>query len=126
MSSPFLEDDRGSKICMACGLEFAGNARFCRQCAGPLIDRLLDALVGKVLENKYKILDVLGKGGREPNPAAEKYYLQAIQMVENGLDPDQGVLRNMVRSLANLYDMLGHEDKAEQARTRLEDEYQSE
>jgi hypothetical protein len=63
-----LEERTKRRVCQTCGSRFSGDARFCPFDGEPLVDDdsvvpSSDPLMGAVIDQRYRVLRVLGEGG---------------------------------------------------------------
>lgn len=69
-----------TRKCSACGQEGTGN--YCLRDGSPLLPSQADPLIGEVLREKYRIIDVLGTGGMGAVYKAEHLDLETIVAVK--------------------------------------------
>lgn len=81
--------------CLQCNEEFEANTSLCPACKIPM--HIVDALIGMILEEKYKVVDYLGKGGMSTVYKIEHLILNkalAIKFLQLQLSTNtQSVLR---------------------------------
>ena len=81
------------KMCLACNANFDEAYEKCPQCEGTQLVRYGDETIGQVISNKYKILELVGKGGMGNVYLAEvidrKNTYVAIKMLHAQLSEDK-------------------------------------
>jgi serine/threonine-protein kinase len=96
----------GVKICPVCHREFAPGVTHCSDDGVPLVALATDAgmrpedLIGKVVEGRYKIERIIGKGGMGTVYACRHVVvgkIAAMKVLKTGVERSDGVLQRFVR-----------------------------
>jgi len=96
----------GVKVCPVCHREFDAGATTCTQDGVPLVGLTTDGqmraedLVGRIVEGRYKIERIIGKGGMGTVYACRHVVVgkvAAMKVLRAGADNSEGVLQRFVR-----------------------------
>src|SRR5437016_4160975 len=90
------------KHCTQCGAETPGDARFCPRCGTPAVAGTTgaDSLVGKVVADRYLLVDKIGQGGSGTIYRGEHTTLRkkvAVKILHHQLSQDETAIERFRR-----------------------------
>ena len=94
----------GAKVCPQCGDSFEGDIRFCPRDGTPLSTGAAEGLIGRIIAERYRILDKLGEGGMGRVYLAEHIHMGrrcAVKVMSPALLHDPDSISRFAREAAN-------------------------
>ena len=100
----FPPTDFGAKVCPQCGDSFEGDIRFCPRDGTPLQVGAAEGLIGRIIADRYRILEKLGEGGMGRVYLAEHIHMGrrcAVKVMSPALLHDPDSISRFAREAAN-------------------------
>src|SRR4051812_343024 len=88
------------KHCTQCGEAQEGDGRFCAKCGAAIVAVATDPMIGKVVADRYLLLDRIGQGGSGTIYKAEHTTLRkkcAVKILHHQLSQDDTAIERFRR-----------------------------